>query len=118
MRFLGYVPDEELAAMLTGAAVLIFPSLYEGFGLPPLEAMACGTPVIASDAPAMNEVLRAEATLVPVGDPGAIGAAALRLLGDPAWRAERSARALSFAQGFSWERAAAETVDVYREVIA
>jgi glycosyltransferase involved in cell wall biosynthesis len=116
VRFLGYVPDESLGALLSGATALVFPSLFEGFGLPPLEAMACGTPVISTDAPAMSEVLAGAATLVPVRDPGAIAAEALRLLGDPGLRAERSARGIEFASRFSWQRTAEETIDVYREV--
>ena len=116
VRFLGYLPDEELAAFLTGAETLVFPSLYEGFGLPPLEAMACGTPAIATDAPAMREVLRGAATFVPVGDPAAIAREVVKLLAAPALRAERSAAAREFAARFSWTRAAEETADVYREL--
>jgi len=116
VAFLGYVPDEDLPALLTGAAALVFPSLYEGFGLPPLEAMACGTPVIASDAPAMSEVLRGAANSVPLGSPAAIARIALKLLADEAYRSECAAVGMEHARRFSWERAAAETVEVYREV--
>lgn len=116
VRFLGYVPDRDLAGLLTGATALIFPSLYEGFGLPPLEALACGTPVIATDAPAMSELLAGVADFVPLRDPAAIARAATRLLTEPGFRAERSAAGLEFVRGFSWERAAEETAQVYREV--
>ncbi len=116
VRFLGYLPEQDLAAFLTGATALIFPSLYEGFGLPPLEAMACGTPVIATDAPAMSEVLRGGATLVPPGRPAEIAREAVRLLSEPERRAERSAAARDFAARFSWANAAEETVAVYREI--
>jgi len=116
VHFAGYVPDEDLPALLTGAAALVFPSLYEGFGLPPLEAMACGTPVIASHVPAMDEVLSSAAVFVPVREPAAIAREAARLLDDAGWRQEWSGRGLAHAARFSWERAAAETVAVYREV--
>jgi glycosyltransferase involved in cell wall biosynthesis len=116
VRFLGYLPDEDLPAFLTGATALLFPSLYEGFGLPPLEAMACGTPVIASDAPAMSEVLRGAAMLVPPGRPAGVAREAQRLLSEPNLHAERSATAREFAARFSWTKTAEETVAVYREL--
>ncbi len=118
VRFLGYVPDDALAPLLTGATALLFPSLFEGFGLPPLEAMACGTPVVAADAPAVSEVLAGAAVFVPARDPSLIAVEAVRLLTTPGLRAELSAQALEFAARFYWERAAAETVDVYREVVS
>ncbi|MGE0602006.1 MAG: glycosyltransferase family 4 protein [Dehalococcoidia bacterium] len=118
VHFAGYVDDSDLPALLTGATALIFPSLYEGFGLPPLEAMACGTPVIASDAPAMSEVLDGAATFVPIRNPDAIATEAIRLLKDPGLRSCESAKALEFASRFSWDRAAQDTVDVYRELVA
>jgi len=116
--FAGYIRDEDLSPLLTGAAALLFPSLYEGFGLPPLEAMACGTPVVASDAPAMNEVLGGAARLVPLRDPEALAASARGLLESPSAREEWAARGREHVAQFSWERAAAETVEVYREVAA
>ena len=116
VRFLGYIEDGDLPALLTGAAALVFPSLYEGFGLPPLEAMACGTPVISSDAPAMREVLGDAAAFVPLRDPEAIAREATKLLGSKDLRAELSAAGLEFVRRYSWGRAAAETADVYREL--
>ena len=115
VRFLGYLPDEDLAAFLSGAVALIFPSLYEGFGLPPLEALACGAPVITSDAPAMNAVLVAGALFVPPRDPGAIALSALSLA-EGGRRADLAAAGRASAATFSWERAAEETESVYREV--
>jgi glycosyltransferase involved in cell wall biosynthesis len=116
VRFLGYVPDDDLPALLSGASALVFPSLYEGFGLPPLEAMACGTPVITASAPAMTELLGGAAEFVPLRDPAAIAEAAIRFLTEPSFRADRSAAGLELANRFSWKRAAAETAEVYREI--
>lgn len=116
VRPLGYVPDADLAPLLTGAEALIFPSLYEGFGLPPLEAMACGTPVIASRAPAMDAVLEGGAAFVPLRDPAAIAREATLLLSDPSHRAWRAEAGRAHAARFTWDRAAALTEDVYREV--
>lgn len=115
VRFLGYVTDDDLRALYAGATALVYPSLIEGFGLPPLEAMACGTPVIAADAPAMNEVLRGAALFVPRRDPRAIAEAAARLLQEPVWRAEWSAKAREHAASFSWQRTALMTAEVYEE---
>jgi len=117
VRLVGYVPDEDLAALLTGATALIFPSLFEGFGLPPLEAMACGTPVISAEAPAMTEVLDEGALFVPLRDPGAIARAARALIDDAGLRGELGQRARELAGRYSWPRAAEETAGVYREVI-
>ena len=114
--FAGYVPDGELPALITGALALVYPSLYEGFGLPPLEAMACGTPVITSRAPAMDEVLAGAAIFVPLGDPANVARAAAHLATDGAYRREWIARGCEHVRRFSWERAAAETTDVYREL--
>ena len=116
--FSGYVADEGLATLMAGAAALVYPSLYEGFGLPPLEAMAMGTPVIASSAPAMTEVLGDAAAFVPVRDQAAIAREVTRILEDVAWREELVARGRAKAAEYSWERTAEETVAVYREVAA
>jgi glycosyltransferase involved in cell wall biosynthesis len=117
VHFAGYVPAGELAALYSGALALVFPSLYEGFGLPPLEAMACGTPVIASDAPAMSDVLRGAAVFVPVREPAAIADQAARLAKDTGWRADCVQRGLAIQRQYSWARVAEETVAVYREVV-
>jgi glycosyltransferase involved in cell wall biosynthesis len=114
--FAGYVPDDDLAALYTGALALVFPSLYEGFGLPPLEAMACGTPVIASRAPAMEEVLDEGAIFVPLRDPNAIRDEVCRLIENESWRSEWAQRGRQCSARYSWDRAAAKTMDVYREV--
>ncbi len=117
VTFAGYVGDAGLASLYTGAAALIFPSLYEGFGLPPLEAMACGTPVISARAPAMTEWLGNAAVFVPLRDPEAIAREMAQLLAGAARRAELSAAGLEQATQFSWERTAAETAALYHEVL-
>jgi len=115
VRFLGYLPDEDLSAFLTGAAALIFPSLYEGFGLPPLEALACGTPVITTDAAAMNTILGGGALFVPPRDPAAVARATLSVF-DSGRRAQLAGEGRALAATFSWQRAAEETESVYREI--
>ncbi|MEO9255918.1 MAG: glycosyltransferase family 1 protein, partial [Tepidiformaceae bacterium] len=117
VRFTGYVADGDLAALYGGATALVFPSLYEGFGLPPLEAMACGTPVIASRAPAMDDVLDGAAMFVPPRAPNEIAEWVKRLMGDSNMQSEWRAKGLEHSASFSWDRAAAETVDVYRELV-
>ena len=113
----GRVSDEELVRLYSGARCLVFPSLCEGFGLPALEAMACGCPVISSDRCGLPEVVDDAALLVDPLDPQAIGSAIRALVGDEERRAELCERALVRAAGMSWERVGAQTVDVYREVV-
>jgi len=116
VRFLGFVPDQDLPALYSGTTAFAFPSLYEGFGLPPLEAMACGAPVAAVRAAAVPEVVEEAGILTPPGDARDL-AQALAALGDDPELARRY-RALGFKQAarFSWERAAAQTLAVYEEV--
>jgi glycosyltransferase involved in cell wall biosynthesis len=114
--FAGYVDDCDLRSLYTGALALVFPSLYEGFGLPPLEAMACGTPVIATERPAMDSVLGQAALFIPPRDPAAIVDHIAQLAASPALRDEFSGRGREHASAFSWAQAASETVEVYREV--
>ena len=102
----GAVDDDELAAIYTGAHAFVFPSADEGFGLPPVEALACGTPVVASDVPALREVLEGRATLVPVDDMEGLVAAA-----------ESARRPAPAAPSWSWEDAAAATWEVYAEAV-
>lgn len=118
VRFLGYVPEEDLPVLYSGAALLAFPSLYEGFGLPVLEAMACGTPVVTSSGSAMAEVAGGAALLIDPRSVEALAEAMGRLLSDEALRAELRARGLERAKQFSWERAARETLSVYQVVAA
>ena len=118
VRFLGYVPDEDLPALYSGALLLAFPSLYEGFGLPVLEAMACGTPVLTSNVSATAEVAGDAALLVDPRSVDGLTSALGRLLTDDALRAELRRRGLARAAEFSWERTARETLTVYEQAAA
>jgi glycosyltransferase involved in cell wall biosynthesis len=113
ITYLGYVPDEDLPALYTRAEALLFPSWLEGFGLPPLEALACGTPVISSRRPAMTEVLADAALFADPRDPKAWADSIDRLIDDRALREKLIAQGLKRASSFSWERSARETLDVY-----
>ena len=117
MRFAGYVPAEELPAWYNAAHALVYPSLYEGFGLPPLEAMACGTPVIASTASSLPEVVGEAGLLVDPLDVDALAAAMARVLTDPDLREHLRTAGLDRARGFTWEGAARQTVDSYRRAL-
>ena len=110
--WLGRVPDEELAALYRGARCLVYPSLYEGFGIPVLEAMACGTPVVTSAGGATEEVAGGAAVLVDPHDPAAIAAGVEEA---SSRRDELRARGLERAAQFSWNRVAAETRAVYED---
>lgn len=117
VHYLGYVPTADLLGIFSMATVFAFPSLYEGFGLPPLEAMACGTPVLTSRNTAMAEVCADAAHLVNPENKDEIADALQQLLTDAEWRAELSQRGLERASLFSWERAARETTAVYKQVL-
>jgi glycosyltransferase involved in cell wall biosynthesis len=116
--FTGYVPTEDLPDLYSAADLFVYPALYEGFGLPPLEAMACGTPVVASSAASLPEVLGEAALLVDPRDVRAMTSAILRVLGDADLARRLSGLGLAQARRFSWERTARETVEVYREALA
>lgn len=116
VRFLGYVRDDTLAVLYRLAAVFAFPSLYEGFGLPALEAMASGTPVVTSNVSSLPEVAGGAAVLVDPYDVGAIADGLASVLGNPALAADLSRRGLVRARDFSWERSVARTLDIYRQV--
>ena len=117
VRALGYVPDDLRAPLLAGARDFVYPSLYEGFGLPPLEAMACGTPVLTSNVSALPEVMGDAALSVDPTDVSALTAALTRIWGDEALRADLRARGLARASQFSWDRTARLTLDVYHAVL-
>jgi glycosyltransferase involved in cell wall biosynthesis len=114
----GFVGDEELVRLYSAASCFVFPSLAEGFGLPPLEAMACGTPVVASDRPALPEVLDDAALLVDPSDPEAIADAIVSVLESEERAAALRVRGLDRSAQFTWERCAELTAAVYREVVA
>ena len=117
VRLLGYVSIDDLVALYNLAGALVFPSLYEGFGLPIVEAMACGTPVVMSPNGSLEEIAGGAAELV---DPTAAESIALglrRVLGDSARRAELRDLGLARARQFSWQRAAVETHEVYANVL-
>jgi glycosyltransferase involved in cell wall biosynthesis len=111
--WVGRVSDDELAALYRGARCLVYPSLYEGFGLPVLEAMACGTPVVTSRGGATEEVAADAAVLVDPLDPAAIAAGIEDALSRPD---ELRAKGLERAKAFSWDRVAQETRVVYEQV--
>ena len=111
----GYVRDEDAPSLLRSAEVFCYPSLAEGFGLPVLEAMACGTPVVISDAPGLREVAGDAASPVPAEDPPALAAAIERLLDDDAWRSEAVGCGRDRARAHSWEDAAEKTASILRE---
>jgi glycosyltransferase involved in cell wall biosynthesis len=116
VRTPGYLPEPDLALVVAGAAALVVPSWYEGFGLPALEALACGTPVVASDLPAHREVLGDQAHLFPPGDPAALAAALAKVLDDPGGEPARAARRTR-AAGFTWENCARATLSAYRRAL-
>lgn len=111
----GYVQEQEKVALLGGAEALVYPSLYEGFGLPVLEAMACGTPVVTSALSALPEVAGDAALLVDPEDPAAIAAAVARVLGEEDLRRDLRLRGLSRAAGYTWESTARRTAAVLHE---
>jgi glycosyltransferase involved in cell wall biosynthesis len=114
--FPGYVDDADLPALYSAATVFVYPSLYEGFGLPPLEAMACGTPVISSNAASLPEVVGDAALLIDPTDTTALTQALHNVLAEPALHANLRRRGFERAAQFSWQRCAAETLAVYRQV--
>jgi glycosyltransferase involved in cell wall biosynthesis len=116
VRFLGYQPDETLAVLYRLAALFVFPSLYEGFGLPPVEAMASGTPVVTSNVSSLPEVTGDAAVLVDPYDVESIIDGMRRVLTDPALAAEMRRKGALRPREFSWERSVAQTRQVYQRV--
>lgn len=116
VTFAGRVPDDDLPALYAGADALLLPSLYEGFGFPVLEAMACRTPVVCADSSSLPEVAGDAALLVPPTDDAALAAAVGRILTEPGLADDLRRRGAVQAARFRWEQCAAETVGVYWEV--
>ncbi len=118
VRWLGPAAPEELAYLYNGAVALVLPSLYEGFGLVVVEAMACGLPVVCSDGGALPEVTGGAALHFPVGDAAALADALARVSFDPELRRRLAEAGLARAAGFSWVEAARQTYKIYGEVLA
>lgn len=113
IQFCGYVPDADLPTLYTAADVLAYPSLYEGFGFPPLEAMACGTPALISDAPSLPEVGGDAALIAPAHSADGIATGLAALIQDETLRQNLIARGRVRAASFSWDNTARQTLDIY-----
>ncbi len=118
VRFHGFVPDKTLAILYGLASVFVFPSLYEGFGLPPLEAMACGTPVVTSNVSSLPEVVGDAAELVDPYSAQAIADGILKVLHSSHLRAQMRDRGFARVRAYSWERSVESVRRVYGEVVA
>ena len=116
VRFTGYVPDRNLAALYSGAEVFAYPSLYEGFGLPVLEAMACGTTVVCANTSSLPECAGDAALLFPPDDPDAIAATLEQACGDTTLRSDLIRRGEQRVAEFQWERAAERLIEIYERV--
>ena len=114
--FTGYVPDEDLPYLYNGAELFVFPSLYEGFGLPVLEAMACGTPVVTSKVSSLPEIVGEAGKLVDPYDPWNIAEGISEVLTNQTLRQSMIEKGLQRASLFSWQQTAAETLAVYRSI--
>lgn len=115
--FAGYVPAADLPALYRGAECVLLPSLYEGFGFTPLEAMACGTPVVCSNVSSLPEVVGDAALLIAPEDDEALAAAIQRVIAEPGLAERLRERGIAQAARFTWRSCAARTVDVYEEVM-
>jgi glycosyltransferase involved in cell wall biosynthesis len=113
---LGYLPEEHLCAVYNGARALVYPSLYEGFGLPPLEMMACGGPVLASTAGALKELFGRRAQLIDAADDAGWTQAMADVIADDDWHRQLSAGVRLHAGRFTWRRCAEQTLEVYRRL--
>ncbi|MCY1408045.1 D-inositol 3-phosphate glycosyltransferase [compost metagenome] len=116
-RYLGYASNEDLPLLYAGAQLFVFPSLYEGFGLPVLEAMSSGVPVICSNSSSLPEVAGPTALMCEALDVDALTALILRGLQDEDWRATAIPRGLNHAASFSWQHCAIQTLKVYQKVL-
>jgi len=114
--FTGWVPEEDKPALYSGARALVFPSLHEGFGLPPLEALACGTPVIASNRGSLSEIVGDGGLLLEPDDVEGLAGAMEKLLNDDTLWGDLREKGLAHAARFSWEKTARQTLAVYQEV--
>jgi glycosyltransferase involved in cell wall biosynthesis len=112
----GYVPDEDLPALYGGASLFVYPSFYEGFGMPPLEAMACGTPVIAADNSSLPEVVADAGILVDAHDSGELARQIEKVLGDPDLAGDLRRKGIERAKAFTWEESAKRLLAVINHV--
>jgi glycosyltransferase involved in cell wall biosynthesis len=115
VHFIGYIDEEELPLWYAAATLFVFPSFYEGFGMPPLEAMACGTPVVTSNTTSLPEVVGDAGLMVSPSSADELAAAIVRLLDDADLRADLRERGLRRARAFSWHTSAARTLDAYTQ---
>jgi len=118
VHFCGFVEEKHKPAIYRGATAFIFPSRYEGFGLPPLEALACGTPVVGSSAASLPEIVGDAGMLLPPDDARHMAGILIQLALDDRFRAELSRKAVEQARSFSWEQTAASTLSAYRDAQA
>jgi glycosyltransferase involved in cell wall biosynthesis len=118
VRFVGFIASEDLPLWYAAATVFTLPSLYEGFGMPLLEAMACGTPVVTTTSSSLPEVVGDAGITVPPTDADALGAALLQVLSDAELRADMRERGLRQAQRFSWRTTAEHTLKAYQDAAA
>ena len=116
VQITGYLPREDLVPLYAGAALFVYPSLYEGFGMPLLEAMASGVPIVAAKTSSIPEVVGNAGILVDPLNVSEMGEAVRRVLTEPSLRASLTERGIQRARGFTWERAAQETLKIYQEV--
>jgi glycosyltransferase involved in cell wall biosynthesis len=113
----GYVPDEDLPALYSGAAVFVYPSFYEGFGMPPLEAMACGAPVITADNSSLPEVVGDAAIMIKAQDTAELSKRIVRVLNSSSLASKMSRAGLVQAQKFNWDKSARKLIDVIEETV-
>ncbi len=117
VRFIGFIPEEHKPALYRGARAFVFPSLYEGFGYPPLEAIACGVPVVASSASSLPEVVGEAGVLCEPDDLEGMAGALIRLFNDDTFRDALRRQAIARREAFSWDDTASQTLAAYRSVV-
>jgi glycosyltransferase involved in cell wall biosynthesis len=115
--FTGYVPERDLPALYTAALCFVYPSYFEGFGLPPLEAMQCGAPVITGDRTSLPEVVGDAGLLVDPFDESAITQAIAHMIDNPELRAQLRLKGIERARTFSWHKTARQTLEIYERAI-